>query len=441
MIRQLQKRFIRIAVISLTVAMVLVVGIVNIANWISVRSELSDTLNLLVENETDRLEAAGTDAERRTGQDGPQQVADAGQTAEQQTEELKLPFPAPNRHFRNMMAESNWFTALVSENGDVERLMLARIENLEEAAAGDLVRQIVAGGKTEGFLQDYLYRVMDWRDGKRKVLVLNCETRLATVRKLVLISAIACAGGILLAMLLVMLSSRKAIEPVVRNMEQQKQFITNASHELKTPLTVIATNMELLQMETDDNPWVRSTLKQTGMLRKLVDELVYLSRMEELHPTLEMESFDPGKLLEETAEPFVSMAEYNGREMRVAAEKDLRMTGDRASIQRLMSTLCDNAVKYASDGPICADIRGEGKNILLQVSNPVEEPLTKEQCEQLFNRFYRIDQARTKGKKGGFGIGLAIAAAITEKHGGRITAAMEGNRLVFSSQLPKEAKK
>ena len=135
------------------------------------------------------------------------------------------------------------------------------------------------------------------------------------------------------------------------------------------------------------------------------------------------------------------MAEYNSREMRVAAEKDLRMTGDRASIQRLMSTLCDNAVKYASDGPICAEIRGEGKNILLQVSNPVEEPLTKEQCEQLFNRFYRVDQARTKGKKGGFGIGLAIAAAITEKHGGRITAAMEGNRLVFSAQLPKEAKK
>jgi hypothetical protein len=199
--------------------------------------------------------------------------------------------------------------------------------------------------------------------------------------------------------------------------------------------------MELLQMETEDNPWVRSTLKQTGMLRKLVDELVYLSRMEELHPTLEMETFDAGKLLEETAEPFVSMAEFNGREMRVEAEKDLRMTGDRASIQRLISTLCDNAVKYASDGPICAEIRGEGKNILLQVSNPVEEPLTKEQCEQLFNRFYRVDQARTKGKKGGFGIGLAIAAAIAEKHGGRITAAMDGNRLVFTVQLSKEAKK
>ena len=427
MIRQLQRRFIRIAVISLTVAMVLVVGIVNVANWISVRKELSDTLNLLAENEAEREERSGMRTEEdRSGQSRPEQA---------------IPFPVPSRHFRNMMAESSWFSAMVRQDGTVERLRLARIENLEEDAARDMVRQILAGGKPEGYLQDYLYRVMDWRENRKEILVLNCETRLASVRKLVLISAIACAGGILLAALLVTLASRKAIGPVVRNMEQQKQFITNASHELKTPLTVIATNMELLQMETEDNPWVRSTLKQTGMLRKRVDELVELSRLEEGYPILEMTSFDAGKLLEETAEPFVSMAEYNGREMRVTAEKDLLMTGDRASIERLMSILCDNAVKYASDGPICAEIRSEGKNILLQVSNPVEEPMSKEQCEQLFNRFYRADPARTKGKNGGFGIGLAIAAAITEKHGGRITAAMDGDRLVFTCQLSRETRK
>jgi signal transduction histidine kinase len=268
--------------------------------------------------------------------------------------------------------------------------------------------------------------------------VLNCETRISSVRKLVLISVIACAGAILLSGLLVTLASRRAVEPTIRNMEQQKQFITNASHELKTPLTVIATNMELLQMESGNNRWVLSTQKQTAQLRRLVDELVYLSRMEEEYPTLSMEPLDPGKLLEETAEPFAAMAEFNGKEMRVSAEEGLRMTGDRASIQRLMSTLCDNAVKYASEGPIVAEIREEGKNILLQVSNPVAEPLSRQQCEQLFNRFYRADPSRNKGKKSGFGIGLAIAAAIAEKHGGRISAAMEENRLVFRCILPKE---
>ena len=346
----------------------------------------------------------------------------------------------PSRHVRNMVSESSWFSGILTEDGGVNAILMDRMENLSEDDAKDLIREAAAQGKTEGMIKDYLYRVRETRSGNQEVVMLSCETRLTAVRTIILISAIACAGGILLAWALVTLFSRKAIGPVIRNIEQQKQFITDASHELKTPLTVIATNMELLQMETEDNPWVRSTLKQTATLRKLVDELVYLSRMEEERPVLEIETLDPGKLLEETAEPFVAMAEYSGRDMTVNAEKDLRMSGDRASIQRLMSTLCDNAVKYASEGPIRAEIRGEGKNIVLEVSNPVEEPLSKQQCEQLFDRFYRLDKSRNKEKKSGFGIGLAIAAAIAEKHGGRISAAMDGNRLVFTCILPKEAK-
>ena len=103
---------------------------------------------------------------------------------------------------------------------------------------------------------------------------------------------------------------------------------------------------------------------------------------------------DAGKLLEETAEPFAAMAEYNGLEMAVAAEKGLRMKGDKASVQRLMSTLCDNAVKYAAKGPIRAEIHAEGKNIALRVSNPVEEPLTRQQCEQLYLHAERRDRCQ-----------------------------------------------
>ena len=117
------------------------------------------------------------------------------------------------------------------------------------------------------------------------------------------------------------------------------------------------------------------------------------------------------------------------------------LSGMTRSIQRLMSTLCDNAVKYASDGPIVAEIRGEGKYIVLRVSNPVDEPLTKQQCDQLFDRFYRVDPSRNKRKQGGFGIGLAIASAVAEKHGGKISAAMEDNRLVFTCQLQRETRK
>ena len=456
MIKQLQRRFIRIAVVTLTVAMVLVVGIVNVANWISVRGELFNTLNLIADSGMPEQSAdePAVPPERENGKETQEAESETAQAQENDTASAdtrdregwkrpeEWPFPFRNRHFRNMVAESNWFSGIVTESGEVKYLMLERIENLDEDTAKALVLQAAGVGRAEGFLQDYLYDVRTLRDGKRRVVLLNCETRLTAVRTLVTFSAAACAVGILLAWLLVTLASRKAVEPTIRNMEQQKQFITNASHELKTPLTVISTNMELMEMEDADNPWVKSTQKQTAAMRRLVDELVYLSRMEEENPPLTVEQIDAGKLLEETAEPFVSMAEFSGREMTVEAEEGLQITGDRASLQRLMSTLCDNAVKYASAGPIRAAIHAEGKNhVVLTVSNPVAESLTRQQCEQLFNRFYRVDESRSKEKKGGFGIGLAIAAAIAEKHGGRISAAMEDeNTIVFTCVLPKECK-
>ena len=444
MIKLLQKKFIRIAMVTLTVAMVLVVVTVNVANWISVRGELFNTLALVSFGPgTGMLPApsAAQDAEKTEkttrASDGDDAAQDFPRTSWEQRRDRAL---RSDRHFINMMAEANWFSASASADGAILALNTDHIENLDADAAGDLVRQALERGGESGFLHDYLYSVRDLKDGRIRVVMLNCETRLTTVRTLILISAIACVGAALLAWLLVTLASRRAVEPIIRNMEQQKQFITNASHELKTPLTVIATNMELLEMEKEDDPWVKSTLKQTAVMRRLVDELVYLSRMEEESPSLEMEPLDAGALLRETAEPFAAMAEFGGKEMRVETEGDLRITGDRASLQRMLSTLCDNAVKYASDGPILAEMRPEGKNhVLLRMSNPVAEPLDREQCEQLFNRFYRVDPSRNKEKKGGFGIGLAIAAAVAEKHGGRITAAMEGNRLAFTCLLARKA--
>ena len=173
-------------------------------------------------------------------------------------------------------------------------------------------------------------------------------------------------------------------------------------------------------------------------MRHLVDELVYLSRMEEENAPLTMEILAVAPLLRETAEPFAAMAEYQGKSMETDAENDLTLRGDRASVQRLLSALLDNAVKYApAESSIRVSARGEGRHIVLTVSNDVSQPLTEEQCGRLFDRFYRADPSRNKEKQGGFGIGLAIAAAIAQKHGGTISAAMENDRLVFTCKLPK----
>ena len=277
MIKKLQQRFIRIALFTLTVAMVLVAGIVNAANWFSVRRELTETLSFIAENNTMSREDMG----RRM--DGK------------------------NKHARNLISESRWFSAFLDQDGTLRSINLANMPDFDEQTANALVTQAISQSSVRSaFLQDYLYMIRENPRGGQAMLFLNCETKLAAVRKLAWISALACAGGILLAWLFVTLASRKAIEPTIRNMEQQKQFITNASHELKTPLTVISTNMELLQMEQADNPWVTSTQRQTAQMRYLVDELVYLSRMEEESAPLVMETISAAPLLREAAEPFAA---------------------------------------------------------------------------------------------------------------------------------------
>lgn len=434
MIRKLQKRFILITVLALTVAMVLVVGIVNVANLLSVRAELSGTVRMLagIGVPGDLPEMLSERRDRREGE------TQEGREFPENRPEGVLPPALRTRHDRNMVLESNWFVVHLDGDDSVRSVNRLSSSDMTEEEAASLAAQALAAGRESGYIGDELYLVQDSPLG-RKIVFLNCETRLSSVRTLALISGLACLGGILLALVLVSLLSRRAVEPTIRNMEQQKQFITNAGHELKTPLTVISTNMELIDMEHPDNPWVRSTRKQTASMARLVDELVYLSRMEEEHPALERESVNLGALLEETAEPFEAMAEYQGKTMAVRADKDLRVTGDRASLQRLLSTLCDNAAKYAPEGgDIRAEAFAEGRSALVRVSNTVETPLTREQCQRLFQRFYRADPSRSKEKQKGFGIGLSIAAAIAEKHGGAIRAEMEGERLVITCTLPRE---
>ena len=451
MIRKLQKRFIRIAVLVLTAAMVTLVGIVNTVNLITVRNELQDTLRMLSDSSAPSVPEEGAELPEMPIETQRESSKDESKESKNSRKESDNPwdsgdfggpgawFDERNRHSRNMMNESNWFTVHYNSDGEVRSQNLIRMADLDEETAEALASQALESGSRSGWIQDYCFLVRDEGSWGTAVVMLNCETRMAAVRNLALISVIACAGGILASWLLVKLFSRKAVEPTIRNMEQQKQFITNASHELKTPLTVISTNMELLKMEIPDNPWVRSTQKQTGTMRHLVDELVYLSRMEEEFPMLNMEPLKPGPMLREAAEPFQAMAEFNGKELKVKAKDDLQMTGDRPSLQRLMSTLLDNAVKYTPEGGnILAEAVPEGKHAVIRVSNTVEEPMTKEQCARLFNRFYRADESRSKEKKSGFGIGLAIAAAIAEKHGGSMDARMDGDRLVITAKLPLE---
>ena len=398
MIRGIRRRFMRIAISVLALAMVLVAAIINGANWVNVRGELYETLGYLGES--------GWSAQ---GQ-GPQGQGLRGGQGRRGN---------PSRHMRNMMSEARFFSVSVSEDGGCALRDTSHVSGEDADGLAELATKALAGGRTSGFYGDYLFRV-EGESGTRVALFLNCETKLARVRSLALISAAACGGCILLAWLLVGLFSSRAIRPLVESAVQQKQFITDAGHELKTPLTVISANMDVLALETGDNEWIRSTRKQVANLRGLVGELIYLSRLDEEEAKLQRIDLNLSKLVQESAEPFVGMAEFAGKTLEVRAQPDVRVTGDGAMLDRLVSILCDNAVKYAPEGDtIALTLSGGRKGVLLATDNAVEKPMSDEVLRHLFDRFYRADASRSR-ESGGYGIGLSVARAIAEKHGGAI---------------------
>ena len=235
--------------------------------------------------------------------------------------------------------------------------------------------------------------------------------------------------------LIVILLSRRAIDPVVRASEKQKQFITDASHELKTPITVIATSLKVLEMESGENKWIDKSLAQTEKLRDLVNSLVSLSRMDEEQSPLKVSDFSLSDAVNETVGSFADFAAANGHTLTAEIAPEILYHGDEYAIRQMVSILLDNAVKYASDGsPIRVTLEKGKKGPVLRTVNRCEG-LTQQQADKLFDRFYRVDPSRTTG---GFGIGLSLARSIAEGHKGSIKATCcEENKIEFTVSLGK----
>ena len=237
-----------------------------------------------------------------------------------------------------------------------------------------------------------------------------------------------------LVYLIVVRLSRRAMEPVVQSVQRQKQFITDAGHELKTPITVIATSLRLLEMEVGQQKWLEKAQNQTERLKELVNSLVTLSRMDEEESPLKLSDFAVSEAVEETAESFRDFARSQGHPLELAIVPGLTYCGDEYAVRQLVSILLDNAVKYALPETAIRFVLEKGKRgVVLRCSNACT-PLAEGETEKLFDRFYRSDQARSAD--GSFGVGLSIARSIAEGHHGFIRAQCpQPGEIVFTAQL------
>ena len=234
--------------------------------------------------------------------------------------------------------------------------------------------------------------------------------------------------------MLVLLLSSRAIRPEIENSRKQKQFITNASHELKTPLAVIRANTEVIEMLQGESEWTQSTMHQVDRMDGLVQNLVMIARAEEQEDRSAMGEIDVSRVVVDSVDPFRALARQEEKELVCNVAKDVRMMADGSAIQQLCTLLVDNAIKYCDDGG----------RVTVEVSQPKKGRVTlvvqntfangrKAQFNRFFERFYRDDQAHSNG--GGYGIGLSVAESICKRYRGGIKAVWKAGVVSFICQL------
>ena len=298
------------------------------------------------------------------------------------------------------------------------------ISSIDEETAAEYASDVLGKSRESGNYLDYRFLVKD--DGDSTVIVfLNTADSNVYRSSLLKISLFTGFGSFALAVLLLILFSGKAVQPYVRNIEQQKQFITDAGHELKTPVTSITTSADILQMENPDNEWVLNIKNQSERLSGLIGNLVLLSRLDEETPFPEKTEFSLSDAIWETVQAASIRAGAEEKTFETDIDDSLPYRGDRQAIQKMLSTLLDNAIRYSDAGKaIFVSARKLQKKTCIEITN-FSSTADCSHMDRWFDRFYRPDASRSVNS-GGSGIGLSIVKSVAENHGGTVEVAKTG---------------
>lgn len=333
----------------------------------------------------------------------------------------RFQIPGPFAPFsEEMQYMTRFFTVYCDADGSVTEVGQDFIAAVSGEDAEKYAKAVLEKGKEHGYYRDYRYLAVPDAQ-KTTIIFLNVEREMQAMQALMLVSAVTVAVSMLAVFLLLFFLSKKAIAPYIRNLEMQKRFITDAGHELKTPLTAIATSADILAMDDADNEWVKNIQTQSARLSRLIANLLTLSRLDEEQPRLEKTEFSLSEAVWEISEAASAQAKARGKKYEAHIEDGVSFYGDKNAIQQMISILLDNAVRYSdAPGNIRLRMQKKSRKIDIEVYNTCILSDTG-QLDRLFDRFYRPDASRSS-KDGGMGVGLSIARAVAEIHGGSISA-------------------
>lgn len=343
------------------------------------------------------------------------------------------------RYFNNYNEDSSYrtrfFRVFLDEDKKVTNVNMDHIAAVDEKKAVRMTKMAMLRRGKVGLVGSYRYR-KEYKDSQvRSIIFLDCKENqsfyhLAVTITITVSTLLTCLITVIFA-----IASKRAVRPFEINSNRQKQFITDASHELKTPLAIISANAEVLQYKGDGNEWTQNIIDQTKHMGKLINQLLVLAKLDEVQEKSEKQEADLKLLLEETIEPFEEVATQKKVTLKLHLEEGVTIRVNREQIAQLVSILTENAAKYVNDGgKIVWRLTKTQHGAVLVVKNTTEKELPD--TKRMFDRFYRSDSSRSS-KTGGQGIGLSIAKKIVDSHKGSITAKAGDGMVTFRVSLPK----
>ena len=394
MFKQLQKSFVKSAMLSFTAVLLAVLVAVNIVNYRQTVDQVDRLTTMLVNND-------GTFPDAPDDK-GPKEHPEHGMPK--------------GMEFRKDDQMATRYAVVRVANDTVQSVDRTHLVSLDEEALKELGLRIAQGTATKGWEGSLRYQVAKTDAGTMVVLVdANRETQ--QVSRLMMVTGAVFVLCLAVVYVLVRLASKRAIRPFVENVERQQQFIANASHEIKTPLAVLSANTDLLAMMGTEAKFVDSNKRQIKRLNSLVEQMLILSRYDEGEAAATKEEVDLVAVTKTIVEEILPVLNEKGLQVEFTGEAQTIVTTNKSAMTELIRILLDNAMKYSVGEPV---ITVEAKRNQLAIGNETE-PMTKEQVSQIFDRFYRVDSSRNR-TTGGSGLGLSIAQKIAETNDVQLTA-------------------
>ena len=487
MIKRLKRKYVLIVMLAVVTVLGVIITAINLVSYSAVNSQLDEKLAMIVNNEgempdfpppeipsvddeaetpetdegeddpnvenpdgdtddtpdepdtDDPSDESDPDGDGVTGEDAPEDTesddgADEDGKKDEKDEEEEEEEEDPRQHMSpETPFETRYFTVKLDTDGTVISTDTSKVVAVNDALAEIYAKQILTSKKEVGYLQTYRY-MRSVTDGVTVCVFVDANRELESVRSFILASLAISALGILMVFALVVLLAEAALKPIIESYEKQKRFITYAGHEMKTPLTVISANTEIIEMENGDSQWTAGIKNQVSKLASLTEKLVILSKMEE-GIKLEMNEFSLSEAFFDTCEQYRSIALSEGVTFNLFISESVTMMGNEGEIRRVASLLLDNAFRYVNKGGV-VEVRVQKlvNGVEIKFANSTDG-VEKGSLDRWFDRFYRTDLSRNSAT-GGSGIGLSVVKAIVLAHGGSVKASsVDGVNVEFTINI------